>query len=131
MPPGTRSLRLSVATPQVRPARDVLIEAGYRVRAEPNLADEFPVEAYRLADPTDPDAFSEPAFRAFRDAGIQARSTGSAVSFAGGTPAHRWIPVYVGATDTPFGVLAPDRAELDRQVAQLASIWVSSQYAQT
>lgn len=119
-PPGTRSIMLSVPAARMGVARNILIEAGYRVRVEASSADESQIEAYRVADLSDADDFSQRALRALYGAGIEARSTGSAVSFAGGTPAHRWIPVYVGGTDVPFRVVAADQGELDAQVAQLA-----------
>ncbi|MDQ1583826.1 MAG: hypothetical protein QOF36_1880, partial [Microbacteriaceae bacterium] len=81
-PPGTRSLMLAVPQEQLATARDALVKAGFRVRdhsgalstGEPGL------EAYRLADPADAGDFQERAMEALRDAGVKARSTGSAVS---------------------------------------------------
>jgi hypothetical protein len=119
-PPGTRSLVLMVPSPGAETARNALVDAGYRVRTKASHDDETHIEAFRLADPSDAAGFSERAVQTLHDVGIQARSTGSGVTVAGGTPRHRWIPVYVGASPMPFRVPAADQPELDQLLIQLA-----------
>jgi Restriction endonuclease len=123
-PPGTRSVTVIVPSTQGDAARAAFVDAGFRVRVGPDAAPSghVSVQAFRLADIADGTEFQERAMKALGDANIDVHTTATGVSIGGGTPAHRWIPIYPAGSAEPLRVLAATEAELQAEVAKLAEL---------
>jgi hypothetical protein len=60
---------------------------------------------------------------ALNKVGIEPVHLGTSLTFAGGTPGHRWLQVAVNGVATDLKVLAATEVEADGQLDQMASFF--------
>lgn len=124
-PAGTVFRELEIDPADLEAAAKHLREAGLRVAVKEAEADRTRIEVFRHHGTANPSGEVQREQRDRADVvlnkrGIAFKSLGQGITFSGGTPNHRWIPVHLGEGGFVMKVLAATEDDLDTELQRLA-----------
>jgi hypothetical protein len=130
-PPGTVTARYQVPARRQADAEKALRSAGFRVAPDTRRSatdDDVVLDVFRHYGARHPGGevqqeHLDRSQAALKRISIEPIPVGSGLTFAGGTPGHRWLQVVVNGTAADLKVLAATEVEAEQQLDQLAILW--------
>lgn len=130
-PPGTVTVTYQVPADRRSDAEKALRSAGFRVAPASGRSvanDGVVLDVFRHYGIKHPGGdvqqeHMDHSETALNKVGIEPVHLGTSLTFAGGTPGHRWLQVAVNGVATDLKVLAATEVEADGQLDQMASFF--------